>query len=66
MAARVTHQLESLLSDLAVDLVSRVGVRRKASPQYLALAVNGLCHNHNPCREVKAKCAYCQRRGNTF
>jgi hypothetical protein len=58
---------DDLLSDLAVDLVAAAGKARHVSPQYLAIAVPGLCHAHNPCSSARpASCAYCARRGNCF
>lgn len=66
-ARRVLLAADDLLSDLAVDLVAAVGKARHVSPQYLALAVPGLCHAHNPCASPRpGSCAYCARRGNCF
>jgi hypothetical protein len=67
----ITHRallaVDDLLTDLAVHLVAATGRARHVSPQYLALAVPGLCHTHNPClRETQPGCAYCARRGNCF
>lgn len=55
---------EAVLTQLAVRLVVGVARAHHVSPQYVALAVPGLCHTHNPCRSIRDDCAYCVRRGN--
>lgn len=67
LASRTLLAVDDLLTDLAVDLVAAVGRARHVSPQYLALAVPGLCHTHTPCLRASVPgCAYCARRGNCF
>lgn len=65
-APRFDTELTEVLEGAAVELLVFAGRLRHVSPQYLALAVPGLCHTHNPCQGVQPGCLYCQRHGNAF
>jgi hypothetical protein len=67
LAELAVDLVEGLLTDIAVDAVTRLGRARRVSPHHLALQVPGLCHTHCPDRhDHRAECAYCRRRGNCF
>lgn len=64
LAARYLQEIDGLLREFAVDLLVLTGRQKHVSPQYLALAVPGLCHTHNPCAAPQPGCLYCRTHGN--
>jgi hypothetical protein len=63
----VREALDNHLVLHAAEVVADIAGRKKISPQYLALAVPGMCHTHVPSRKRKfSDCAFCTRRGNCF
>ncbi len=61
-AARV----EAVQSFVAGRLVDAIAAQHKVQPLHVALHVPGLCHAHDPRRDLAPDCAFCRRRGNCF
>ena len=63
----VRTTIDDHLVTYAAKIIATIATEKKISPQYLALAVPGVCHTHAPSKKRKFDdCAFCERRGNCF
>jgi hypothetical protein len=62
----VREAIDDHLVECAAMVIADIAGQKKISPQYLALAVPGMCHTHAPSKKRKFDCAFCDRRGNCF
>jgi hypothetical protein len=58
--------VEIACSEAAAFVIDDIAKVHKMNPLHVAMYVPGVAHDHPPCDDLVASCAYCKRNGNVF